>query len=709
VTSNEFSGHAENVVQAAAIHGGVHFHPTSRPFSTPRQLPSPPSSFVNRSAHIQALNSLIDPDRGDLGQAVARVVVSTVAGPPGVGKTALAVYWAHQVKDRFPDGELYVDMHGYSAGRSLDATDALDAFLRAVGVPAGEIPVDRDQRATLFRSMLAGKRVILIIDNASSSAQVRQLLPAAPSCCVVVTSRSSMQGLVAREGAMRVRLDTLSPEDSLRLLSDLIGSDRVAAERSAALRLVDICGSLPLTLRVVAERVVNRPRLTMADIVDELSSEQSRLDALASPEDDLSDTRAVLSWSYRALSTEQARVFRLLGLPTGRDITVPAAAALIGTTGAMAGRHLRALADVHLLQEVSANRFNMHDLITSYARERATADESVEDRTRALRRLFVWYLHTTDAGRLAILPHSAEVPLVPLNDIVAPDPFDNASDAMTWFTGERLNLRDAIRQAFHLGQYDITWKLAMASSSFFELQSYWADWEDNHRVGLSAALALGDPLGEASNTLLLADAAWRIGNTDDAIEKYERAAGLGGTLSIGWLAGYAHRGLGLIHQKHGDHPTAAREFTTALGVFQSAGPPRGEAMTLLSLAQSARTLGDLDTAHAVGMRALTIFEELDDPWSLAWGRLDFAKTLVAADRTEQAIQQLRQASDVFDVFKDHRSDATACELLGEQLLRAGDIPGTRESWARATRILTAFDDPHAADLQARLDRLGPDH
>jgi hypothetical protein len=492
--SNDFSGNAENLVQAGAVHGGIHMYAARRSFPAPHQLPPRPTKFVNRKADLLDLDRLIDLVAREAEDPRADAIISAVAGPPGVGKTALALYWAHGVRNKFPDGDLYIDMHGYDSGFAVTPEGALDAFLRALSMPPEDIPEELDQRSSLFRSMLNGKRVIVIIDNASSSAQVRQLLPSSPQCCAVVTSRSSLQGLVAREGAMRVRLDLLSPEDSVQLLSELIGSNRVSAEPVAALRLAELCGRLPLALRVVAERVISRPLLSLRELVEELLVEQNRLDVLASSEDELSDTRAVFSWSYRALTPELRRAFRLLGLHASSEIATGGAAALIGISGPAASRELHALADVHLLQEISASRFRMHDLLRSYSMECALADQTQEERTQAIRRVLIWYLYASDAARRAILPYSAAVPLVPAGQVERIDRFGTAPEATQWLMTERLNLLAAMRQALELGQYDVAWKLAMASSSFFELCSYWSDWEENHRIGLEAALALGDPL-----------------------------------------------------------------------------------------------------------------------------------------------------------------------------------------------------------------------
>jgi len=338
--------------------------------------------------------------------------------------------------------------------------------------------------------------------------------------------------------------------------------------------------------------------------------------------------------------------------------------------------------------------------------ERVLAEQTQEERTEAVRRVLVWYLYAADAGRRALLPYSAAVPLVPVGEIEVIDNFEVALQAMRWFEAERLNLLATIRQASELGQYDIGWKLAMASSSFFELGSYWSDWEENHRIGLASALALGDLLGEAANTLMLGDAAWRIGRLDEAAEKYERAVQLGRDVSIGWLEGFALRGLGLVHEGLDDVAEASGHFESAMRVFRSSGFRRGEAMSLLSLGKCARALGDLPRAVSSCAEAVAILEEIRDAWTVAWGRLDLAASLQGLGRTSDAVAQLRQAAGIFGEFRDQGSEAQTLVSLGELLLAAGDLVGAHVSWSRAANIYEAINDLRSMEIRVRLGGLG---
>ncbi|MGI5206124.1 ATP-binding protein [Spirillospora sp. CA-108201] len=711
--ANEFEGDAGTVIQAQGVQGGIRIG-GRRELPPPRQLPIDVSGFVNREAGLRALDVLLAGTRaevaGPAGSAgtpdtgVPAVVVSAVSGAPGIGKTALALHWAHRSRSRFPDGDLYVDMRGYGPGRPLTAGEALDGFLRALGAPPEAIPDDPGQRASIYRTLLDGKRMLIVVDNAASPSDIRPLLPASRGCFALITSRSTLAGLAAREGAARVTLDVLSPDESVALLATVLGTDRVAEDPPAALRVAELSGHLPLALRVVAEHAAGRPELPLAGLVAELEDERHRLDALAAEEDELSDVRAAFSWSYRALSDPLRRAFRLLGLHTGPDIGIGAAAALMGAAPAAAGRRLRGLTAAHLLRETSNDRFHLHDLLRAYARERSDSEDSQRDRTRAVRRMLAWYLHTADAGRRLILPHSHAVPLVPAEDVDVPG-FAGAREAARWFERERPNVLAALRLAVDLGQYDIAWKLPVVTDGFFELGSYWSDWENVHRLGLRAAQDLGDALGEASNLFCLGDAGWRGGRYDEALTYYRRAVELSQELGDAWLEGFASRGIGLIHEERHEIGEAADHFRSALRVFRENGVRRGEGMALLSLGRCAAETGDRREAVDLCERALAVFAELGDDWSEAWGTLSLASALITLERAPEAEPRLRRAADVFERFGDRRSTAMALVSHGDALLAMDDASGAAARWREAAGIYDELGDDRAEELRARVRSL----
>ncbi|AXX33750.1 tetratricopeptide repeat protein [Actinosynnema pretiosum subsp. pretiosum] len=696
-----------SLLQVGVVHGGVVV--TGAAAATgprPRQLPLRPVPFVNRQVDLGRLDRLLRPARAQAGPALLVLV-----GAPGVGKTALAVHWAHRVRDRFADGALYVDMRGYGPGFPLDPSAALDGFLRALGTPPDHIPDDEADRASLFRSLLDGKRLLVVVDNARSPHQVRLLLPASPLCCTVVTSRSVLSGLVVREGAARVTLDALSPAESADLLGELIGPDEVAADRPAALRVAELCGCLPLTLRIAGERASEWPGPRLPRLEAELRDERQRLDALASPDDELSDTRVVFSWSYRALGPELRAAFRLLGLHPVPDVGVDVAAALFGVPPATATRLLRELASVSLAQPHLPGRFRVHDLLREYAAELVAARGTPAERDAAVRRSATWLLLRADRARLRILPHSATAPPPPIPDgVSAPADFADESEALRWLEDERPTLLAVLDQLVERGEHELVWKTAAAVDGFFEMRSYRDDLRRTALRAVEAATALGDHLGEALSLLTLADACWRDGSADEAVDRYHaaRAAGraaareeTGRGVRPDWVTGFAARGIGLVLTDREDHAGARGHFTESLEVFTGIGERRGAGMALLSLGQCAAGLGEFAEAVARGTEAVRIFEELADTWTAAWGRLALGRSLIAAGRPGEAAGQLAGATGVFRAFGDARSEAMSLHAHGDALTATGD-PGDRALWELAAQRYEQVGDPQAAGLRARL-------
>ncbi|MER6122779.1 NB-ARC domain-containing protein [Streptomyces sp. NPDC001795] len=339
-----------------------------------------------------------------------------MAGTAGIGKTALAVHWARGVADRFPDGLLYVNLQGYGPGPMLSPHQALQGFLLALGTPADRLPQDLEGRSGLFRTLLHQRHMLVLLDNARDAEQVRPLLPASSTCFVLITSRSQLSSLVVREGARRIVLDMLSPEESLDLLGSIIGKHRLDAEPSAAMLLAVRCARLPLALRIAAEMVAARPHVSLEELATELTG-SARLNALATYDDDeTSAIREVFSWSYRNLSPPAARVFRLLSLPTGPDISLKAAAALTGLPPAMALRILSNLVSANLLEIAGNDRYRFHDLIRDYAGECSVEEDDERDRSLALRRLFSWLVATGERAGAILGTRRGRTPFTIPND-----------------------------------------------------------------------------------------------------------------------------------------------------------------------------------------------------------------------------------------------------------------------------------------------------
>ncbi|WP_349876351.1 NB-ARC domain-containing protein [Micromonospora sp. HUAS YX12] len=364
VNRSELSGPAD-LVQARDVYGAVHFHsgnphPADPP---PRQLPGDVRGFVNRVKELRALDRLL----GDDAVAASLVVLT---GTAGVGKTALALRWAHAVRHRFPDGELYANLRGYDPGQPSRPEQVLDRFLRALGVPASAIPADLEDRETLYRSRLADRRVLVVLDNAATVRQVRPLLPGTSSCLVIVTSRSMLSGLVSRDGGRRLTLRMLAEEDAVTLLQDVTAEYRTGDDAVELAELARLCARLPLALRIAAERAASRPFMPLSELIHDLRDESALWDALTAEDGEEADAvRSVFAWSYRALNTPAARLFRLLGLHPGPDLGTPAAAALAGSPVSQIRQPLDALVGAHLLEQSAPAATNC---TTCYARTRST-------------------------------------------------------------------------------------------------------------------------------------------------------------------------------------------------------------------------------------------------------------------------------------------------------------------------------------------------
>ncbi len=416
--------------------------PAHDPTVIPRQLPGDIRDFTGRDAALAAMRGLLP------GEDTAAPAIIAITGMAGGGKTALAVHFAHLMADRFPDGQLFVDLRGHADAKPKSSAEALRGFLHALDVR--EIPGDADEAAALYRSVLARKRMIVLLDNAADAWQVKPLLPGSPGCLVLITSRSRLPGLLARHSAVPVIVGPLTRSEGAALLGKILGAARVQTESGAAADIVDRCAHLPLALRIAAERAAHRPQLALATLASELAAERRRLDALTIGEDADTSVRSVFSWSYRKLAPGAARMFRLLGLHPGPDIDAAAAAALAGSTLGDAARQLGVLADAHLLRETTTDRYQIHDLLRTYAAERAVADEPPARRSAALQRVLTWYLHTAGAAATMMVPTRGCVPL----DRTSVEPLEVAcyDKALAWCDAEYANLMAVLAIAAEMGE-----------------------------------------------------------------------------------------------------------------------------------------------------------------------------------------------------------------------------------------------------------------
>ncbi|ASW55935.1 tetratricopeptide repeat protein [Plantactinospora sp. KBS50] len=705
-TVNEFAGQAGGVVQAGQVFGGIHFRVVNETgLPSPRQLPPATKGFVDREVHIHQLDSLLDEaELRSVGDTLPVVTITTISGSAGVGKTALAVHWAHRVRERFPDGDLYINLRGYDAVPPLTPQEALEGFLRAMDVPPEKIPVDLHDRAALYRSLTTGRRMLVLLDNASSAEQVRPLLPAAPSCMAIVTSRSRLSGLAVRDGAIRATLDILTPADSVRLLRATAGTPRVDADPRSAMELAALCSQLPLALRIVADRIIANPETELADYVRELREEGGRLDALAVQDDELSAVRTIFSWSYRALSPENARMFRLLGLHPGADLSVPAAAQLAAVPVSAARRSLDSLVGVHLLGRVGAHRYRLHDLLRLYAVERSRLDETADEVERARDRILRWYLDRAYAAYRIILPQGRPVPGLAVTD--GDLLFGDLDEALRWCEAERLNLLDIIRLAEATGNHAYAWQTALACMAFFERRSYWNSWVDSHLIGLRCARRHDDRVAEGLLLLCLGDAYWDRRQLDQALHHYSAALAAGQDAGDRWTAGFALRGRGLVHEDSGQFEAAIEFAEGSLDMFRELGEERGEGLSLMSLGNAFRGLGRSAEAINAYESATAIFRRLDNAWSQALVELHLGQALRQAADNVGAFTVLSRAGERFGRLGDKRHAAIAADHAGDAALADGRRDEARNLWSSALLTLVNLDDPLAAEVERKLAELG---
>ncbi len=545
----------------------------------PRQLPAAPRCFTGRHAELAVLSALMERDLRE----TSGVVIAALTGMAGIGKTALAVYWAHRVADRFPDGQLFVNLRGSGpSGIPVMPTDALQGFLTAVGVPSARIPPDTDGRAALYRSLLADRRMLIVLDNAQDAEQVRPLLPGSPGCLVLVTSRNRLTGLAAAEGAHLITPGVLTEAESRELLALSLGAERAMAEPGAIGELIVLCGCLPLALCDVAARAVARPGLPLAPLATEMQDARGRLDVLETGESATS-VRMVFSWSRAKLGDSASRMFRLLGVHPGPDITVPAAASLMGLPLGQADLALAELCDEHLLTEYVPSRYSFHELLRSYAVEEAITRESEADRHAALHRVLDHYLHAAILATCFLYPSHTKVGRTPPQPGVILEEIGGRTQAAEWFESERHVLLAIIGKAAEIGYAPHAWELPWVVGWYFDDRACWQRLALAQESALAVAARLGDLAGLATANQHLGWLRFRLGDIADAGHYLDEAINLArqlGDLRLRALAGLRRA---YVLQAQDRLLEAKVQAQQALNLYHTIGDPRGEARALYAI------------------------------------------------------------------------------------------------------------------------------
>jgi DNA-binding SARP family transcriptional activator/tetratricopeptide (TPR) repeat protein len=669
----------------------------ARNVASPAQLPPDSYGFTGRGDELRQLDSLLT----TAGDRPTAVVISAVSGTAGVGKTALAVHWAHRARDEFADGQLYVNLRGFDpTGSPVTPAEAVREFLDAFDVSPERIPASFDAQVGLYRSLLAERRVLVVLDNARDAEQVRPLLPGAPGCVVVVTSRNQLSGLIT-EGVHPLPLDLLSAAEARELLARRLGGRRVAAEPRAVSQIIALCARLPLALAIVAARAATHPGFGLAALASELRQTRGTLDEFAGA-DPATDARAVFSWSYLQLGPDVARLFRLLGLHPGPDISTPAAASLTGLQPVQVRPLLAELVQAQLIVEHTPGRYTFHDLLRAYATEQAHLVDSGDQRDAAIHRMLNHYVCTAHVAARLLRPNRDAIAAVPLQPGVTPENLADYLPALAWFTAEHAVLLGVLDHAAETGWDLHTWHLAWTLADFLDWQMHWHDYAATQRSALAAAKRLADPSREADAHRILGRAYTRLDRLDDAHAHLRDALDLYRQCGDQAGQGHAHHDLGFILELRGCYPEALDHARREHEMFRSAGHRHGEALALNAIGWSHALLGDYQQALTHCQQALALLQEFGDrPVQAAtWGSLGYTHHHLGDDT--RAIACYQRALDLFRDLRAYRWEAITLTRLGDIHHATGDHDHARDAWQAALPILDQLDHPDARDVRTKL-------
>jgi len=713
--------------------------------TVPSLLPADVAAFAGRGDEIQRVAQLFDPGSG----AWTAVPVVSVIGRPGVGKTALAVHVAHLLRERFPDGQLYVDLRG-AGPQPLAPADVLARFLRALGVDAGAVPRSLDERAELYRGELADRRLLVVLDDAQSESQILPLLPGSPSCAALVTGRRYLGG----QDRHTIRLDVLQDGDALALLGGLVGESRMATDPGAGRDVVRLCGRLPLALRIAGGRLARLPHRSLRWLADRLDDDRRRLDELAT---DHQEVRASFQLSYDGLSAPARLLLGRLGRLEAAHVPSWGAAALLGIDDRAVDDYLDELVDTNLL-DVAVRlegdlRYSLHDLVRLFARERAELDDTSAEGVAALHRA-LWTWHRRAAAADETLTHGFPRPLSkgtspsrhPAEAAVGvpaqPRPDRQVvlgADALAWFEGEHPALVSGVRQAFDLGEDELCWHLASRLTGFFEIRGHLDDWKATHEVGLRAArrarsvtaeAALLHRLGELyanrdeyERALELFDGAREalhgappsparrrieahvlrsrgvieraVGRVDEARVSLETALTL--FAEQGDSNGVAHteHGLGAVHLGEARLEEAAESYSRALQAFETSGDLFQQALVACSLGVAQKRLGRRLEAKASFTRSLDLSRRVGHRPGEVYALRGLGDVEIEEGRLEQAALLLEQARALSEELGERYGQALAWSALGALHQRTGDLDAALGALTAAQEIWAALGVPHS--------------
>jgi DNA-binding SARP family transcriptional activator/Tfp pilus assembly protein PilF len=669
---------------------------TRRPL--PAQLPHQIPDFTGRYAELDRLDTLVAGDRESIGTSV---VITSISGTAGVGKTALAVHWAHRISEQFPDGQLYVNLRGFDpTGSAMKPAEAIRGFLDAFGVTPQQLPTSLEAQAALYRSLLAGRRVLVLLDNAADEDQVRPLLPGSPGCLVMVTSRSELPGLIVTEGAQPLLVDLMSVPEARQLLSRRIGESRVAAEAQAVGNIIALCARLPLALMLVAARAATHPGFRLSALAAELSEAGGSLDAFDS-EDQATNVRAVFSWSYQRLSVSGQRLFRLLGLHFGPDVSMPAVVSLAGMPREQVRHALAELTRAHLVSERIPGRFAFHDLLRAYAAEVAYTQDPDDYRYAARYRVLDHYLHNAYRADEVLNRHrDRPFMLADASPGVTPESLADQKQALAWFESEHAVLLAVLR---HTTGFDThIWQLVWALAPFFEYQGHWRDWRDSQSIALDASLRLSDKQAQALSHFSLGSAFVQLSSYDHAHTHLQHARSLFRELGDNTGQAYTYHILARMLDRQELYREALPHALQALSLFKAAGHHTGRARALNAVGWFHAHIGDYEQGLACCQEALDLQREIGD----LFGQAETYDSLGYAHRhlghQDEATACYQQAVHLYGELGDLYSEADTLVALGDAHQAFGDCESARMAWQRALTILEQLGHPRADRIRAKI-------
>lgn len=669
----------------------------------PQQLPNTTPYFVGRTRELDMLTTQLD-------NAVAEdrpVVITAIGGTAGIGKTALALYWTQTHIDRFSDGQLYVNLRGFHpSGTPMAPQEAIRGFLDAFNTPVEQIPTSLDAQAALYRKIVEGKRLVIVLDNARDTDQVRPLLPGSPTCTVLITSRQHLSSLTNEsEGATCITLGYLTTAEARQLLIKILGSERIDAEPDAVDELIQRCVHLPTALHIAAARIKAEPHTSLTALVGQLREQRQRLAALSTGDSQYFDIRAVFSWSYTALTTGAARLFRLLGLHPGPDISTLAAASLAGLPEHATSELLTSLTRAYLLEEPTPGRYQFHDLLRIYATEQAAKKEFDHQRQLAIRRVLDYYLHTSIAANQRLNPHRVPIAVETMQPGVIPNQVANHKEASEWFTTEHDILLAVTNLAARSGLYAHAWQLPWALATFLHRWGHWHDYAaTQHTALVAAADHLGDRAAQALALRLLGHAYTHLERYADALTYLQQALIQYQHLDDRDGQARTHLSLGMACERQNQYAEALTHAKQAFNLYRTTDNRIWQARALNNVGWYHALLGLYQETIVHCQQALTLHHELGDRMGIA-NTLD---SLGYADyhlgRHDHALTCYQQSITSWQELGHYYHEARSLARLGDTHHATGNYSAARNTWQHALDILDRLGHPDAKHLRIKLTK-----